>query len=337
MKKHSALLTIGAVAAGAWALSRSARPNYSLEGKIVVITGGSRGLGLVMARQICAEGGRVVLLARDSDELGRAREDLTSRGSEVLTISCDLTQRAQIENAVNEIVERFGGVDVLINNAGIIEVGPLEHMERGDFEKAMDLHFWAAYELIMETAPHMRRRGGGRIVNIASIGGQIAVPHLAAYCASKFALVGLSDSVRTELARDRIYVTTVTPGLMRTGSHVNARFKGNHAAEYGWFSTAASLPFASIGAERAAKKILLTCRRGQPALTTPLAARVLIVGNTLFPNTAGRAMRLVNAFLPGAVDSSGDELRSGRQSRAHSAVPDWLTQLADRAIERNNE
>ncbi len=271
-----------------------------------------------MARRICAEGGTVVLLARDPDELGRAREDLRALANDVVTISCDLAQRGQIENAVREIVDRFGGVDVLINNAGIIEVGPLEHMTRADFEKAMDLHFWAAYELIMQTAPHMRRRGEGRIVNIASIGGEIAVPHLAAYCASKFALVGLSNSVRSELARDRIYVTTVTPGLMRTGSHVNASFKGDHAAEYAWFSASASVAFASIGAERAAKKILLACRRGQPALTMPLAARALIVGNSLFPNTAARAMRLVNALLPGAIDSSGDELRSGRQSRAHS-------------------
>ncbi len=290
-----------------------------------------------MARRICAEGGTVVLLARDPDELGRAREDLRALANDVVTISCDLAQRGQIENAVREIVDRFGGVDVLINNAGIIEVGPLEHMTRADFEKAMDLHFWAAYELIMQTAPHMRRRGEGRIVNIASIGGEIAVPHLAAYCASKFALVGLSNSVRSELARDRIYVTTVTPGLMRTGSHVNASFKGDHAAEYAWFSASASVPFASIGAERAAKKILLACRRGQPALTMPLAARALIVGNSLFPNTAARAMRLVNALLPGAIDSSGDELRSGRQSRAHSKAPGWLTHLADRAIARNNE
>ena len=135
------------------------------------------------------------------------------------------------------MIAHFGAIDVLINNAGIIEVGPLEHMRREDFERAMQLHLWAPFTLMWEVIPHMRRRGGGRIVNISSIGGKIAVPHLAPYCASKFALVGLSDAMRAELAREGIYITTVAPGMMRTGSHVNAKFKGNHAAEFAWFST----------------------------------------------------------------------------------------------------
>ena len=129
---------------------------------------------------------------------------------------------------------------------GIIEVGPLEHMQRADFERAMNLHFWAPFNLIRQAIPHFRRRGEGRIVNIASIGGKMAVPHLAPYCASKFALVGLSDALRTELARDNIHVTTVTPGLMRTGSQGNAKFKGDQLAEYTWFSLSTALPLASI-------------------------------------------------------------------------------------------
>ena len=88
----------------------------------------------------------------------------------------------------------------------------------------------------------MKRRGGGRIINIASIGGKIAVPHLLPYVASKFALVGLSEGLRAELARDRIYVTTVSPGLMRTGSHLNALFKGQHKKEFALFSVANASP-----------------------------------------------------------------------------------------------
>jgi short-subunit dehydrogenase len=188
-----------------------------------------------------------------------------------------------------------------------------------------------------EIIPRMRQRGGGRIVNITSIGGKIAVPHMAAYCASKFALVGLSDSVRAELARDNIHVTTVTPGMMRTGSHVNAKFKGRHAAEFAWFATSNSMPLISMKAERAAAKILAACRRGQPAVTLTVAARAAIIANAAFPSITGHAMKLANWLLPAATDSSGDRLQSGGESRSPAITPHWLTVLADRAIARNNE
>jgi len=293
-------------------ISRATRRTCSFAGKVVLITGGSRGLGLVLARQFCAEGARVALLARDPEELERAREELVRRGGEVLTISCDLLERAQIDAAVQKIVDRFGGLDVVINNAGIIEIGPLEHMRREDFERAMNLHFWAPFDLIMKALPHLRRRRGGRIVNIASIGGKMAVPHLAPYCASKFALVGLSDALRAELARDRIHVTTVTPGLMQTGSQGNARFKGDHLAEYTWFSLSTALPFSSIKAECAAAQIISACRRGAPSLAIPLAARATILGNALFPNIAGSIMKMINAvLLPAPAGPDGDASRSG--------------------------
>src|SRR5207237_4665738 len=157
--------------------------------------------------QICAAGGKVALLARDNDELIRAKSDLTRRGGRVFTIQCDLLDSEQIQLAVRQTIDRFGKIDVLINNAGVIEVGPLEHMTREDFERAMRLHFWAPFELISQIVPEMRTWGGGRIVNISSIGGKVAVPNLAPYIASKFALTGLSDAFRAELARDNIHVT----------------------------------------------------------------------------------------------------------------------------------
>jgi NAD(P)-dependent dehydrogenase (short-subunit alcohol dehydrogenase family) len=310
--KRSLLVTLGGLALAGCLISRATRRTCSFAGKVVVITGGSRGLGLVLARQFCAEGARVALLARDPDELARAREELVQRGGEVLTISCDLLEREQIDAAVQEVVDHFGGLDVVINNAGIIEVGPLEHMRREDFERSMNLHFWAPFHLIMKALPHLRRRGGGRIVNIASIGGKMAVPHLAPYCASKFALVGLSDALRAELARDRIHVTTVTPGLMQTGSQGNARFKGDHLAEYTWFSLSTALPFASIKAERAAAQIISACRRGAPSLAIPFAARAAILGHALFPNIAGSTMKVISAvLLPAPVGPDGDTSRSG--------------------------
>jgi NAD(P)-dependent dehydrogenase (short-subunit alcohol dehydrogenase family) len=315
--KRSLILTLGAGALAGYLISRATRRTCSFAKKVVLITGGSRGLGLVLARQLCAEGARVALLARDPDELARAREDLAQRGGEVLTISCDLLEREQVDAAVQRVVDHFGGLDVVINNAGIIEIGPLENMRREDFERAMNLHFWAPFDLITKAIPHLRHRGGGRIINIASIGGRMAVPHLAPYCASKFALVGLSDALRAELARDRIHVTTVTPGMMRTGSQGHAKFKGDHLAEYTWFSLSTALPFSTMRAERAAAQIISACRRGAPSLTIPFLARGAILGNALFPNMAGSMMKMINAILPPPSGPDGDASRSGRELERH--------------------
>jgi NAD(P)-dependent dehydrogenase (short-subunit alcohol dehydrogenase family) len=312
---------------------RTAR--YSLRDKVALITGGSRGLGLVLARHICAQGGNVALIARDPNELARAKADLAPRGGMVLTIECDLLDAAQIGAAVRQAIDRFGKIDILINNAGIIEVGPLEHMTGEDFERAMRLHFWAPFQLISQIVPEMRTWGGGRIVNICSIGGKVAVPHLAPYSASKFALTGFSDAIRAELARDNIHVTTVAPGMMRTGSHVNAKFKGKHDMEFAWFAASAGAPVISINADRAARKILAACRRGQPSLILTFAARGAILGNALFPNLTGYMMKLVNRFLPGMADDAGNQSLPG--SQLHRLIPERLTRLLDRATIRNNE
>jgi short-subunit dehydrogenase len=287
---------------------------FSYRDKIAFITGGSRGLGLEIARQICARGGKVALIARDAEELARAKTDLDRFATEVLTIQCDLLETAQIQSAVQQTLQRFGKIDILINNAGIIEIGPIEHMQLKDFDRAMRLHFWAPFILYLLVAPHMRAKGG-RIVNISSIGGRIAVPHMAAYSASKFALTGFSDAIRAELARDNIFVTTVTPGLMRTGSQIHAKFKGDHSAEYKWFDWSRKIPFTSISVERAARKILNACQRGKSALVMPCSAYFIIAANALFPNLTARVMKIVNRSMPPRVSKSGDEARSGAEVR----------------------
>src|SRR5256886_16873312 len=320
----------------AWLVLRLIRTHrFSLRNKIFVITGGSRGLGLVLARQICAAGGKVALIARDGDELGRAKADLARRGGAVLAVQSDLLDTGQIQSVVRQIIDRFGKIDVLINNAGIIEVGPLDHMTREDYDRAMRLHFWAPYELISQIVPEMRLWGGGRIVNISSIGGKVALPHFAPYSASKFALTGFSDAIRAELARDNIYVTTVAPGMMRTGSHVNAKVKGKHDSEFAWFAASAGAPLLSMNANRAARKILAACRRGQPSLTLTFAARLQVVANALFPNLTGYAMQLANRFLPESSGAQGNRSRAGSEVRR--LIPDWVTRAADKAIARNNE
>jgi len=339
MKRFTLGLAMGLGAIYATTRLSRARLAISFEGRVVVITGGSRGLGLVLARQFVDEGARVVLLARDMQELARAREELEARGGgEVMTIRCDVRRRADVRAAVDRILDTWRSVDVLINNAGVIQVGPLEHMDHADFENAMATHFWGPLHLILEVTPIMRHRRFGRIVNISSIGGQIAIPHLAPYSASKFALTGLSDAVRAELDPYGIRVTTVAPGLMRTGSPVHAEFKGQHEAEYAWFKVASSLPGISIAADRAASRIVNACRYGDPSLTITLQAKLAAAANHVAPAAVARAMMLVTRVLPRESGTPGNTTKLGIQNEAKTRwTPSVVTRLADSAAVANNE
>jgi short-subunit dehydrogenase len=189
---------------------------------------------------------------------------------------------------------------------------------------------------MLAAIPAMRRQGGGRIVNVSSIGGKIGVPHLAPYCASKFALTGLSDSVRAELAKDRIYVTTVCPGMMRTGSPFNAWFKGKHRDEFTWFMISDSIPLASIDGRRAAAQLIDACRHGDAELVITLPAKLAVVANSVAPETVAFMMALANRLLPGPSEQKGNSAHAGWQSRSRWA-PSPLTRLSERAAAENNE
>jgi NAD(P)-dependent dehydrogenase (short-subunit alcohol dehydrogenase family) len=336
--KQQTVLAASAAAVGAALLARRFRASRAIHfhNRSVVITGGSRGLGLLIARELGRQGARLTLAARDHAELERARQDLQARGYEAAIAACDVGDRSQAERLIEDVVNRHGRIDVLINNAGVIQVGPLEHMKLRDFEEAMAIHFWGPLHTMLAAAPAMRARGGGRIVNISSIGGKIGVPHLAPYCASKFALTGLSDSVRGELAKNNILVTTVCPGLMRTGSPFNAWFKGRHRDEFTWFAISDSLPLATIDGTRAARQIIEACRYGDPELVITWPAKLAVIANAVVPEAVAFGMNLMNYLLPAPTTEAGDQARSGWQSLSEWA-PSKLTTLTDRAAAQNNE
>lgn len=324
----SALLTL--------ALLRKTIKKFSFKNKVVLITGGSRGLGLVMARMLADEGANVVICAREVEELDIARQELQENYEpEMLALVCDVTDENCVKQMVEKVHQHFGRIDVLINNAGVIQVGPLAVQTRQDFADSLAIHFWGAFNTIEAVLPFMREQGEGRIVNIASIGGKVAVPHLAPYCSGKFALVGFSNALRTELAKDNITVTTVCPGLMRTGSHVNATFKGQNEKEYALFSIMDASPLASIGVERAARQIIESCRRGDAEKIITLQANLAAKANALFPELVADTMGFVNRFLPGA-GGIGTSHAAGKESTSDLA-PSFLTWLADKESFKNNE
>jgi NAD(P)-dependent dehydrogenase (short-subunit alcohol dehydrogenase family) len=324
-----------AVMSGALLLEGMLRPRYSFRGKNVLITGGSRGLGLVIARQLAREGARVIICSRTAHQVQRAQEELVGMGAEVLAFTCDITDRVDVYSMIDQTLHEWGHIDVLINDAGIIRVGPVETMELEDYRQAMDVHFWGPLHTINAVLPGMKARRCGRIVNISSIGGRISVPHLLPYCASKFALTGLSEGLRSELAKDGIVVTTISPGLMRTGSPRNAEFKGQHRAEYAWFVLGDSLPLISMSAECAARQVLDACRRGEAARTLSLPARAADLLHAVFPGFTADLLGLVNRLLPGPGGIGRAAMR-GEDSTSWVA-PSPATALNEWAAASNNE
>jgi NAD(P)-dependent dehydrogenase (short-subunit alcohol dehydrogenase family) len=339
MKIRTGLLTAIAAGAGYAALQRlRRRPSLDLNGKVVLITGGSRGLGLAMAREFGAQGAIIAICARDDGELHRAQNNLMSHGVRSHTFVCDVSDRQQVESMVADVIEQLGGIDVLVNNAGVINVGPFSEMDLEDFGHAMKVMFWAPLYMTTAVLPSMRARKGGSIVNITSIGAKLSVPHLLPYSCAKFAALALSEGLRTELAPEGICVTTIVPGLMRTGSHLNAEFKGRQAHEYAWFATGAATPLVSIGAARAARSVVRATMRGdsEKILSFPADAAARFHG--LFPGLTSDLMGVVARMLPSGTQLPGDS-RPGHAVEAglHSRLWKFMTLAGRRAAQSLNE
>lgn len=334
-------LAIGAAAGGAalgLGAAVAAREFYrwwrleELAGEVALITGGSRGLGLAMAEQFARQRSKLVICAREQHELELAKERLEDLGAEVLTVICDVSDRAQVTQMIEQAEERFGRVDILVNNAGIITVGPIESQTVEDFERSMDTIFWGTVYPTLAVLPQMLARRSGRIVNITSIGGRVSVPHLLPYNCAKFAAVGFSEGLRAELKRESIKVTTVVPGLMRTGSYIQAEMKGNMQAEYTWFGVSSTLPLLTISAERAAKRIIAAVRRGQADLVLTPQAKLAAFAHGVAPGMTADLLGLANYALPRAVGSKNDR-RQGKEIAA-PVIDSPVTALGKRAVRR---
>ena len=309
-----------------------------LDGQTALVTGGSRGLGLLISRELARAGCHVAICARDAAELERASADLARFGGEVETVVCDVSDRVQVRRTIDRVTARFGQIDVLVNNAGVIQVGPIENQTIDDFQMAMDVMYWGIVYPSLAVLPQMRARGRGRIANVTSIGGKIAVPHLLPYSGAKFAAVGFSEGLAAEVAKDGITVTTIVPGLMRTGSHLHAQTKGQHEAEYGWFSLGASLPLISMDAEHAARQVVQAIQRGESVRCLGVTAALASRFQGLFPGTTVELLGLVNRLLPApGARSTGTVPGYEARARLGSQLIEAATTLGRKAAERFNE
>lgn len=281
----------------------------------------------------------MAICARTETDLDKARAELEHLApygpDQVFACPCDVREPDQVDEFVREAVQKLGGIDVAINNAGIIEVGPLDAMTQENFHQAMDTHCWGTLNVVNAVLPSMRKQGWGRVLNVASLGGKRAVPHMLPYAASKFALVGLSTGLRAELAHENILVTTVCPGLMRTGSPRNAKFKGQHRKEYAWFSIGDSLPLVTLNAQQAAKQILTACQRGDAEVVVAGSMNVSSLAARLAPNWSIELLSVMDRILP-EMGGIGKQAARGYESKSKWS-PSWLTQLTQAAAVRNNE
>ena len=300
----------------AWLLRPRSEP-ISKHRPVVLITGGATGLGLELARVYGRANARLILVSRSQEQLEQARSSLLATGdvtnpNDILLLPADLSENAAARSMIELAIGHLERIDVLINCAGVIEVGPIEDQPVEAFESAMKNNFFTALYTTQAALPYLLSQPAleghhGRrasVVNISSIGGKVAVPHLLPYTASKFALTGYSEGLHAELRAKGVRVTTVCPGLMRTGSHVRAKFVGNLEKEEAWFDFGATTPGVAATVGHAAKRI----RNAQLAgcaeiIITPqawLAARI----TGLAPGLTAVASSLANQLiLPAPIGS----------------------------------
>lgn len=319
----------------------SRRPSWAEP--VALVAGASRGLGLLLARELHHRGYRPVITARSDSELTAASQQLAADGIPVQTAVMDVGRADQVTEVVAQVEREVGPIELLLCVAGVIQVGPLEAMQREDFVEAIDVMLWGPVNTALAVMPAMRDRGRGRIGIVTSIGGLISAPHLLPYSTAKFGAVGFARGLRSELAGSGVTVTTVAPGLMRTGSHLRAKFRGDVRREYAWFATAATMPVLSMGAERAARRIVTGVLKGRPVvLLTPLAQLAPRV-DALSPRLGAAVLAITARLLPGAgADAATSARLEGHEIEAE--LPErprtWLqrlTLLGRRAAVRTNE
>jgi short-subunit dehydrogenase len=253
------------------------------------------------------------------------RAELVALGATVHAEVCDLRNMEQVAGLVANVTAHLGPIDVLVANAATIAVGPVESMTVSDFDDAMTSIFKTSLHAALAVLPSMRSRKRGTVAFITSVGGKISVPHLVPYSTAKFAEVGLAEGLRAETAQSGINVLTVIPGLMRTGAHVHATFKGNAEREYGWFGIGATAPAPmTIDPARAARRIVRAIARGDHQIVLTPAAQLGVAAQRLTPGLVGLAMRIASRLLPKAPSIPARDLRrrEGIDVERSSAAPE---------------
>jgi short-subunit dehydrogenase len=242
-----------------------------IEGKAVLITGASEGIGAACAAAFGRRGARLSLTARAEEKLRAAG------GPDAAITAGDLTLPETRAEVVVHTLDRLGAIDILINNAGIGLYGPAWDTSLEEARRLFELNFFAPLAMVQLVAPHMRRRGGGIIVNVSSVGGKVTLPWFTLYSASKYALGSLTDGLRMELKKDGIHTITVCPGYVQTDFQ-------RHALSGGPPPKIAKSKRFAITPEQCAEAIARGVERGARTVMAPRAGWLLVLAERLFPS-----------------------------------------------------
>jgi len=188
----------------------------NIQGKVVVITGASSGLGEAAARHLAERGATVVLGARRADRIEALAGELTAAGYTARAVVTDVVDRDQVKNLVDTAVREFGQVDVMLNNAGLMPLAPLERLKIDEWDRMIDVNIKGVLYGIAAALPHMQHRKSGHIINVSSVYGHVVDPGATVYCATKFAVRALSEGLRREVKPYNIRTTVISPGAVST-------------------------------------------------------------------------------------------------------------------------
>jgi len=285
---------------------------FNLAGKVVLITGGSRGFGFVLAQHLARRGAKLALCARSADDLELARQALDAGGTEVITMTADVTKNEEVKAMIRDIIKHYRTIDVLVNNASMIQVDPQHLREQEAYQLAMQTNFWAQLYTMQAVIPYFAGHGGGRIVNITSIGGKIAVPNLPPYTSGKLS-IGLSEGMHTALKKHNIHVTTVIPNVIRTDSPVYHGDDGDRKKENTWLKHAELNPILLEDADKAAERIIQAMEYGEPEVNLSLNGKIATLIKGIAPGWITILMSIAHKLLP---EASTNIKRIGREAES---------------------
>lgn len=201
-----------------------------LAGKVALVTGGSQGIGAAIVRRYAEEGAQVAIVARGKEAAGALAAEIQANGGAARAFSADCSKVDEVRRVVQEVASHFGGIDIVVSNAGTFRTVSLAETTESIWDEQVDLNLKGAFFLVQAAAPHLEQRGNGKVILVSSIAGVRAFPNCPAYCASKAGVVNLTKALAIELAPKGINVNSIAPG--NTETPINAHLRGPDNAEY---------------------------------------------------------------------------------------------------------